>query len=74
MSTHDVCITYRGIDEWSQSERKVNEILEADTGQSQYISTKSLPPITIVPQLNDETIEKIRALDGVEVRIQDGNA
>ncbi|KAF4943921.1 hypothetical protein FSARC_14807, partial [Fusarium sarcochroum] len=71
MSAKPTSITYQDPEKWEQNREKVYEILEQDTGRREYPETRSLPPILIGVELTEDTIGKLRALDGVVVRIQD---
>lgn len=66
-----VSITYEDPDAWENNRDKVSEILNEATGTSDYPETKSLPPIIIGPDINQDVIDKLKALPGVIVRIQD---
>ena len=64
-------IRYESIEAWEEHGRDVDELIEKDTGRP-CISTKSLPPITIVPEgLSDEARDKLKALSGVLVEAND---
>ena len=66
-----VRITFDSIESWDAKREQVDRILEDATGTADHIATKSLPPIIVGVDLEQDAIEKLKALEGVVVKLQD---
>ncbi|KFZ17896.1 hypothetical protein V501_01487 [Pseudogymnoascus sp. VKM F-4519 (FW-2642)] len=59
-------VTYDGVESFFENGRKVDEIIEKDTGRP-VIQTKSLPPFLIPVELTESAINQLKAFSGVKV-------
>ncbi|KAE8356081.1 hypothetical protein BDV28DRAFT_145580 [Aspergillus coremiiformis] len=66
-----ISYTYRGIEAYEEHDKTVTEIIKEDTGVENWPVTTSMPPRGIPPPLTTEAIDKLKALDGVIVIVQD---
>ena len=62
-----VAIRFSDPDTWESNREKVDDIIEDATGDRNSVSTRSLPPI-ILTNLSQDAIDKLKALDGVNVQ------
>ncbi|KAK6332346.1 hypothetical protein TWF696_003064 [Orbilia brochopaga] len=66
-----ITIHFDGIEGWEDNQQKVDQILEKDTGTSEYPATKSLPPIIVGPEVSDSALQELKGLQGVIVRCEE---
>ncbi|KAH7136864.1 hypothetical protein B0J13DRAFT_560166 [Dactylonectria estremocensis] len=59
--------TFKGIEQFEEFVEPLRKIIEEDSGQEQWIETRSLPPIGFPPPLSTEAVEKLKKLAGVNV-------
>ncbi|KAM4066642.1 hypothetical protein HRG_000721 [Hirsutella rhossiliensis] len=59
--------TFKGVEEWEQNNKKVDEIVKADTDAEHWACNKALPPTCYPPAMSIEAIDKLKQLDGVVV-------
>ncbi|KAK9414996.1 hypothetical protein SUNI508_10601 [Seiridium unicorne] len=66
-----VQITFESIEAWDSTREKIDEIIEKDTGNKNYVSTRSLPPIIFGLNLKQTAVDELKKLEGVNVRSHD---
>ncbi|KAL2070129.1 hypothetical protein VTL71DRAFT_14809 [Oculimacula yallundae] len=71
MSTKSIQTRWESIEQWEAGYQKVDQIIQEDSGHGGYIQTKSLPPFGMSPGLSDETITKLKAINGLVVEVRD---
>ncbi|KFY83666.1 hypothetical protein V500_09996 [Pseudogymnoascus sp. VKM F-4518 (FW-2643)] len=59
-------VTYDSIESYSENGRKVDEIVEKDTGRP-VTQTRSLPPFLLPVELTESAVNQLKALSGVKV-------
>ncbi|KAI9930339.1 hypothetical protein ASPWEDRAFT_170965 [Aspergillus wentii DTO 134E9] len=58
-------------DKFNDVNEKVINIIREDTGTDQFIVQPSYPPVYHPPPLSEDAIEKLKALDGVQLTFPD---
>ncbi|KAJ3525335.1 hypothetical protein NM208_g11686 [Fusarium decemcellulare] len=59
--------SFGSAEEWQESKGPLKEIIQQDTGAEVWVETRSMPPIGSPPPVTRETVEKLKALPGVNV-------
>ncbi|PYI03595.1 hypothetical protein BO78DRAFT_421504 [Aspergillus sclerotiicarbonarius CBS 121057] len=54
--------TYKSIEAWEEYDEKVRKIIAEDTGRENWICNRALPPTCYPPEVNSETIKKLKDL------------
>ena len=67
-----VQITFDDPDAWDQKQSQVDDIIEEATGNRGYPSTNSVPPTIFGVDLSQDAIDKLKALGGVSISVQEG--